>query len=157
MNLGFEPVYNKNSKILILGSFPSVKSRKVQFYYGNPQNRFWKVLGEILNENFDVSTTQKIATLQKHNIALWDIVKCSNIVGSSDAYLIRNVSNKDVNNIDELIEKTKITKILCNGKTSYLLCLKYVKSNVEIVCLPSTSSACFKFDKSKWEKELKNI
>ena len=157
MNLGFEPVYNKNSKILILGSFPSVKSRKVQFYYGNPQNRFWKVLGEILNENFDVSTTQKIEILQKHNVALWDIVKCSNIVGSSDAILIKNVSNKDINNIDELIEKTKITKILCNGKTSYLLCLKYVKSNVEIVSLPSTSSACVKFDKSKWEKEVKNI
>ncbi len=157
MNFGLEPVYNKESKILILGSFPSVKSRNVQFYYGNPQNRFWKMLQDVFKIDFNVSSSKKIENLHKLNIALWDIVKNSNIKGSSDLNLIKNITQNDINDIDGLIAKTKIKKILCNGKASYNLCCKYVKSDVEIVYVPSTSPACVKFNQSKWEEELKNI
>ena len=157
MNFGLEAVYNKESKILILGSFPSVKSMEVKFYYGNPQNRFWKMLQDIFKIDFNVAVGKKIENLHKLNIALWDIVKSSNIKNSSDLNLLKNTTQKDINNIDELIAKTNIKKILCNGKASYNLCCKYVKSDVKIVYVPSTSPACVKFNQSKWEEELKNI
>lgn len=157
MNFGLEPVYNKESKILILGSFPGIKSRNVKFYYGNPQNRFWKMLQDVFKIDFNVSSSKKIENLHKLNIALWDIVKNSNIKGSSDLNLIKNITQNDINDIDGLIAKTKIKKILCNGRASYNLCCKYVKSDVKIVYVPSTSPACAKFNQSKWEEELKNI
>ena len=89
------PIYDDNSKILILGSFPSVKSREVSFYYGHPQNRFWRVLAAVLGCAVPSSNEEKTALLHSHNIALWDVIKSCDIVGSSDSS-IKNVVPNDI-------------------------------------------------------------
>lgn len=155
----FGPVYNKNSKILILGSFPSVKSRELNFYYGHPQNRFWKLMSKIYNEEIGDEIDLKKQFLLKNNIALWDSLKSCEIKGSSDA----SITNVEINNIEELIKKSNISKIIFNGKAAYNLFVKNVDmnkySNLEIRILPSTSpaNAAYSLDKlfDIWSKELK--
>lgn len=155
----FGPVYNKNSKILILGSFPSVKSRELNFYYGHPQNRFWKLMSKIYNEEIGDEIYLKKQFLLKNNIALWDSLKSCEIKGSSDA----SITNVEINNIEELIKKSNISKIIFNGKTAYNLFVKNADmtkySNLEIRILPSTSpaNAAYSLDKlfDIWSKELK--
>lgn len=155
----FGPVYNKNSKILILGSFPSVKSRELNFYYGHPQNRFWKLMSKIYNEEIGDEIDIKKQFLLKNNIALWDSLKSCEIKGSSDA----SITNVEINNIEELIKKSNISKIIFNGKTAYNLFVKNADmtkySNLEIRILPSTSpaNAAYSLDKlfDIWSKELK--
>lgn len=155
----FGPVYNKNSKILILGSFPSVKSRELNFYYGHPQNRFWKLMSKIYNEEIGDEIDIKKQFLLKNNIALWDTLKSCEIKGSSDA----SITNVEINNIEELIKKSNISKIIFNGKTAYNLFVKNADmtkySNLEIRILPSTSpaNAAYSLDKlfDIWSKELK--
>lgn len=155
----FGPVYNKNSKILILGSFPSVKSRELNFYYGHPQNRFWKLMSKIYNEEIGDEIDLKKQFLLKNNIALWDTLKSCEIKGSSDA----SITNVEINNIEELIKKSNISKIIFNGKTAYNLFVKNADmtkySNLEIRILPSTSpaNAAYSLDKlfDIWSKELK--
>ena len=155
----FGPVYNKNSKILILGSFPSVKSRELNFYYGHPQNRFWKLMSKIYNEEIGDEIDIKKQFLLKNNIALWDSLKSCEIKGSSDA----SITNVEINNIEELIKKSNISKIIFNGKAAYNLFVKNADmtkySNLEIRILPSTSpaNAAYSLDKlfDIWSKELK--
>lgn len=155
----FGPVYNKNSKILILGSFPSVKSRELNFYYGHPQNRFWKLMSKIYNEEIGDEIDIKKQFLSKNNIALWDSLKSCEIKGSSDA----SITNVEINNIEELIKKSNISKIIFNGKAAYNLFVKNADmtkySNLEIRILPSTSpaNAAYSLDKlfDIWSKELK--
>ena len=155
----FGSVYNKNSKILILGSFPSVKSRELNFYYGHPQNRFWKLMSKIYNEEIGDEIDLKKQFLLKNNIALWDTLKSCEIKGSSDA----SITNVEINNIEELIKKSNISKIIFNGKTAYNLFVKNADmtkySNSEIRILPSTSpaNAAYSLDKlfDIWSKELK--
>ena len=83
-----EPVFDENSKILILGSFPSVKSREQQFFYGHPQNRFWQVISLLTNEKLPQTTEEKRVLLLKNNIAVWDVIQSCDIVGSSDVIVI---------------------------------------------------------------------
>lgn len=155
----FGPVYNKNSKILILGSFPSVKSRELNFYYGHPQNRFWKLMSKIYNEEIGDEIDLKKQFLLKNNIALWDSLKSCEIKGSSDA----SITNVEINNIEELIKKSNISKIIFNGKAAYNLFVKNADmtkhSNLEIRILPSTSpaNAAYSLDKlfDIWSIELK--
>ena len=155
----FGPVYNKNSEILILGSFPSVKSRELNFYYGHPQNRFWKLMSKIYNEEIGDEIDIKKQFLLKNNIALWDSLKSCEIKGSSDA----SITNVEINNIEELIKKSNISKIIFNGKAAYNLFVKNADmtkySNLEIRILPSTSpaNAAYSLDKlfDIWSKELK--
>lgn len=155
----FGPVYNKNSKILILGSFPSVKSRELNFYYGHPQNRFWKLMSKIYNEEIGDEIDLKKQFLLKNNIALWDSLKSCEIKGSSDA----SITNVEINNIEELMKKSNISKIIFNGKAAYNLFVKNADmtkySNLEIRILPSTSpaNAAYSLDKlfDIWSKELK--
>lgn len=155
----FGPVYNKNSKILILGSFPSVKSRELNFYYGHPQNRFWKLMSKIYNEEIGDEIDIKKQFLSKNNIALWDSLKSCEIKGSSDA----SITNVEINNIEELIKKSNISKIIFNGKTAYNLFVKNADmtkySNLEIRILPSTSpaNAAYSLDKlfDIWSIEFK--
>lgn len=151
---GFNPVFTKDSKILILGSFPSVKSRAENFYYGNPQNRFWKMINKIYNVNL-TTIQQKIDFLQNYNIALWDIVCECEIEGSMD----KDIKNPVYANLKSVLPpNTKVNKILCNGKLSYNLTKEYcAKNNVDlpVVYLGSTSSANPRFNVSEWEKELK--
>lgn len=133
------PVYDKNSKILILGSFPSVKSREAQFFYGHPQNRFWKVLSAVLGCECPVTTEEKKAMLLSHNIAVWDVIGSCEITGSSDASIRAVVPN----DISGLVAKTSITHIFTNGATSSNMYKRYCcnRVGIEAVRLPSTSPA----------------
>lgn len=151
---GFEPIYNKNSKILILGSFPSVVSRKNNFYYGNPQNKFWKMMEMFFSVKF-FNVEDKIDFVLSHNFALWDIVESCTISGSLDKD-IKDVKFVDLKKV--LPPHTNVKKILCNGKKSFELTQKYLTKNnlnFNVVCMPSTSSANTRFNFEIWERELK--
>lgn len=152
---GFEPVYDKNSKVLILGSFPSVKSRAVGFYYGNKQNRFWNMLSKVLNENIPDDIEEKKKILKKHHIALWDVIQESDLKGSSDLELSKsNMTTKDFSFL--LPPNTQIEKILCNGKTAYNLFTAFCKTDITTICMPSTSSANPRYSFETWQNQLKN-
>lgn len=133
------PVFDKASKILILGSFPSIKSREACFFYGHPQNRFWKVVATVFDEEVPGTIKEKRAFLLRNNIAVWDVIHSCDIEGSSDS-TIRNVT---VNDLNEILNTADIKEIYVNGKAA----LKYYKKYTEpligrpAVCLPSTSPA----------------
>ncbi|MBQ7636420.1 MAG: DNA-deoxyinosine glycosylase [Lachnospiraceae bacterium] len=133
------PVHDENSRILILGSFPSVKSREEGFFYGHPQNRFWKVTAAVFGETVPVSTEEKRVFLLRNHVAVWDVIGSCDIEGSSDSS-IRNVS---VNDLRRILEHADIRQIYVNGKTAYKYYLKYTKNEIgrEAICLPSTSPA----------------
>ena len=135
----FPPFYEHYSKILILGSFPSKKSREAGFYYMHPQNRFWKVLARVFGCEIPKTLADKKAFLRKNHIALWDVVESCDIKNSSDAS-IRNVSPTDILG---LIKITEINTIVTTGTNAHELYQKYSKEIVEMedVTLPSTSSA----------------
>lgn len=135
----FEPIYNDNSKILILGSLPSVKSREEGFYYGHPRNRFWKVISGLLKIKEPITIEEKKNMLLDHGIALWDVIASCEIKGSSDSS-IKNVIPADILG---LLRKTSIKKIFVNGKTAGKLYEKYTESLTMLPCtvLPSTSPA----------------
>ena len=133
------PVYNARSRVLILGSFPSVKSREAQFFYGHPQNRFWRVLAAVLGRPVPDSVAEKRALLLGGGVALWDVIAACEITGSSDSS-IRNVEPAD---LERILAVTGRVAILCNGGMSYKLYRKYQESRLGIpaVQLPSTSPA----------------
>ena len=135
----FEPLYDENSEILILGSFPSVKSREQNFYYGHPQNRFWKVLATLLKEPVPETIEEKKAVLLAHRIALWDVIQSCDIKGSSDSS-IKNVQPTDIGMI---LEKTNVTQIYANGNKAGQLYKRYQfpVTGIEATVLPSTSPA----------------
>lgn len=143
----FEPVYDENSEILILGSLPSVKSRENGFYYGHPQNRFWKVLSAVTKSAEPQDTASKKQMLLIHHIALWDVIKECDIVGSSDSS-IKNVVAAD---LTEIIRKTQIRRIYVNGRAAEKYYKKYIESEIHMkaVVLPSTSpaNAAFSLDR----------
>lgn len=146
---GFEPVFDSNSEVLILGSFPSVKSRSNGFYYGNKQNRFWKLLSEIYG--YDAETIEdKIRLCLKHHIALWDIVWSCRIKGSMDS----DITDYTLVDLSQVLSKCNISKILCNGAKAYQLTLSAYGGNIPVVKLPSTSPANVRFDKTKWIDNL---
>ncbi len=153
--IGFAPFINKESKILILGSFPSVKSRENNFYYGNNQNRFWTVLSTTFCENLPKTIQEKKELCRKHKIALWDVYCESNLIGSSDIALSK--STLKLSNIGELLKNyPNIKKILCNGRLAYDTLTKNFNINLEIKKLHSTSPACVNFDLQEWIKNLKD-
>ena len=133
------PLYDEQSRILILGSFPSVKSREAQFFYGHPQNRFWKVLAAVLGCPVPQTVPEKSKLLHENHIALWDVIASCDIEGSSDSS-IKNVVAAD---IVGLMKQTQIKRIYANGKTAGSLYEKFVQEKTEmgIVVLPSTSPA----------------
>ena len=135
----FPPVYDKDSRILILGSFPSVKSREVQFYYGHPQNRFWKVLAAVFGAPLPESTEEKKAFLAENRIALWDVIEQCDIIGSDDS----SIKNVVPTNLDRILETAQIRQIYCNGAVSHKLFCKYQAQSTgrTAVRLPSTSPA----------------
>ncbi len=134
-----EPVWDKNSKVLILGSFPSVKSREEGFYYGHKQNRFWKVIASVCNCSVSENIQDKKKMLLSNGIAVWDVVHSCDIVGSSD----NSIKNVVPNDIGIIIENSKVERIFTNGKKADELYSKYIEQSVGItaVCLPSTSPA----------------
>ena len=135
----FEPFFRADSKILIVGSLPSVKSRENGFYYGHPQNRFWKMLAMIFSEETPLSIEEKKCFLEKHKIAVYDSISECTICGSSDS----SISNVVPSDIEKIVSACKIAKILANGKTAAKYFLKYQDKNLcsMLKTLPSTSPA----------------
>lgn len=135
----FPPVFDKDCNILILGTFPSVRSRETGFFYGHPQNRFWRVTSAVFGDDVPVTKEDKISFLLKHHIALWDVISSCDIEGSSD----RSIKNALPNNISYLLENSHITRIFTNGSAAYKLYERYIepKSNIIAQKLPSTSPA----------------
>ena len=139
INHPISPIYDKNSRILILGSFPSVKSREAEFFYGHPQNRFWRVIAAVFECSVPQTVDEKKIFLLTHGIALWDVISSCEIEGSSDS------SIKDVvpNDLSEIFAVADIKQIFVNGRTAEKYYNKYMKEQYgrEAVCLPSTSPA----------------
>ncbi len=135
----FEPIYDNRSKILILGTFPSVKSRESAFYYGHPQNRFWKVLAGLTLEKVPQSIEEKKQLLLKHGIAIWDVIRSCEIEGSSDS----SIREVEANDIAGLLRDSSIERIYGNGDKACRLYDRFCKEStgMEIRRLPSTSPA----------------
>ena len=135
----FPPIYDEHSKVLILGSFPSVKSREQLFFYGHPQNRFWKVTAAVMEDEVPETIEEKRSFLHRHHIALWDVIASCEITGSSDAS-IRNVRPND---LTEIFRAADIEAVFTNGGKSFEMYQKYQLpvTGREAVKLPSTSPA----------------
>jgi len=134
-----DPVFDCNSKILILGTFPSVKSRENKFYYGHPQNRFWQVISNVYECEKPQTVEEKILFLLSHGIALWDVIKSCEIIGSADSK-IKSITPNDINRI---LSQSNISRIYANGKTAEKLYNQYILPAIgrNIHVLPSTSPA----------------
>lgn len=152
-----DALYNEHSKILILGSFPSVKSREEGFFYGHPQNRFWKVMAGICHSEVPLTIEDKRALILNNHFALWDVIHSCEITGSADS----TIKNVVPNNIEFIIENSKIDKIFINGRKAESLYKKYIEKDIGIkaVCLPSTSPANASWSVEKltecWRQQIK--
>lgn len=135
----FPPLYDAHSRVLILGSFPSVKSRQMLFFYGNPRNRFWQVLAAVLGSPLPESIEEKRSFLLSQRIALWDSIAHCTLVGSSDA----SISDVQPNDIGRILAGSSIRQIFCNGQKSWQVYQHYVQPQTkrEAIALPSTSPA----------------
>lgn len=134
-----EPIYDSSSRVLILGSFPSVKSREEGFFYGHPQNRFWRVLAAVKGAEVPQTIEEKKHFLLEHHIAVWDVIHACDITGSSDS----SIKNVVVNDINIILNTAPVKQIYVNGKKAEQLYKKYIFPTIsrEAVCLPSTSPA----------------
>ena len=150
-----EPVFDQNSRILILGSFPSVKSREVNFFYGHPKNRFWKVIAAVYGEKTPGSIEEKKSFLLRNRIAVWDVIKSCDIEGSADSS-IKNVVPNDLNRI---LNQAEIEHIFLNGKKAEQLYKKYMEKEInrKAECLPSTSPANAAWSLEQLLEEWKKI
>ncbi len=135
----FPPLFDENSQILILGSFPSVKSREAKFFYGHPQNRFWRVTSAVFGENTPKTIPEKREFLLRNGIALWDAIHSCEITGSSDS----SIKNVTPNDLSIILSNAQIEQIFTNGKKSFEMYRKYIQpiTGIEAICLPSTSPA----------------
>ena len=151
----FPPLHDSHSEILILGSFPSVKSREQGFFYGHPQNRFWKVTAAVFGEEVPGSIEEKKAFLLRNHIAVWDVIESCEIEGSSDS----SIKNVKANDLTKLLENTRISLLFVNGKTAEKMYNKYVYPILgrECICLPSTSPANAAWNIEKLISEWKVI
>ena len=149
------PLYDDNSRILILGSFPSVKSREAMFFYGHPQNRFWKLTARLFDEYVPQTIEEKRSLMLRHHIAMWDTIHSCTIVGSSDS------SIKDVvpNDLSVILDNSQVEAIFCNGAASHKLYMKYIypTTGLKAVKLPSTSPANAAYSMDRLAKEWKII
>ena len=150
-----EPIYDKNSKILILGSFPSVRSREEGFFYGHKQNRFWKVISGIFEEEEPKTIEDKKSLLLRNRIALWDVIQSCDIVGSSDS----SISNVVPNDLSTILSTADIKAIFVNGKAAFKYFEKYTEPVIKrsATCLPSTSPANAAWSMDRLLKEWKCI
>lgn len=134
-----EPVFDTESRVLILGTMPSPKSREVQFYYGHPQNRFWRVLAAVLGEELPQSVPEKKAMLLRHRIALWDVLAECEITGASDS----SIRNPVANDLSVILDHAPVQAVFTTGATAWKLYTRLQKphTGIEAVRLPSTSPA----------------
>lgn len=145
------PVFDQNSQILILGSFPSVKSRQARFFYHHPQNRFWKVLSSLFNDKLPDTVDEKKDFLIHHQIAVWDVIASCDIQGSSDS----SIQNAKANDLSGILKAAPIRQIYTNGGTAYKLYHKYCEplTGEKAIKLPSTSPANAAFSLERLIKE----
>ena len=135
---GFGPFYASDSEILILGSFPSVKSRRDEFYYAHPQNRFWRVLSNVYGRGVPVTTEDKKSLLSSCRLALWDVIDECDVEGSSDA----SIKNAVPTNIMRLLSQTQVRRVILNGRTAERYFNKFYSDfSLPAVTMPSTSPA----------------
>ena len=152
----FPPLYSEDSRILILGSFPSVKSREQLFFYGHPQNRFWRVMADVLTSPVPQSIPEKKLMLLSRHVALWDSIAQCEIEGSSDASIEHVVPN----DLRPIFSAADIRQVFCNGKKSWEMYHRYIELQVSrpAICLPSTSpaNASWSFERLRdaWKREL---
>ena len=149
------PVFDENSEILILGSFPSVKSREVKFFYGHPQNRFWKVMSAVFGDDPGTTIESKTEFLKINKVALWDVIASCDINSSSDS----SIKNVTANDLSLILQTARIKRIYTNGKTSDKLYAKYLedKTGIKAINLPSTSPANASWSLEKLIQEWKKI
>ena len=156
MPKSFSPVADEHSRILILGTMPSVESRKAGFYYAHPRNRFWQVIADSLEQPLPQSVEEKTRLLLANRIALWDVLDSCEISGSDDS----SIREPIYNNITALISGRPIEKVLCNGTKAYKLCLK-LELPLPVLCMPSTSPANAAWNAERlsatWKPELTNM
>lgn len=151
---GFEPVFDENSRLLILGSFPSVKSRQTEFYYGNKQNRFWGVVCGFFGEQIPTDNAGKKEFLLRRKIAVWDVVSECEIVGSQDS----TITDFKVADIKKLLQNSQISFIILNGSKACEIFTKYFSDvSTPYEKLPSTSPANTRFSKEIWYAALSRI
>lgn len=133
------PLFSKESHTLILGSFPSVKSREAEFFYGHPQNRFWTVIAKIYGQVKPLTVDDKKKLILENNLALWDVIESCEIEGSADS----TINNVTANDLSIILNNSKIDRIFVNGKTAekYYNKYTYPKTEIKAICLPSTSPA----------------
>lgn len=154
-----EPLYNENSRVLILGSFPSVKSRESGFFYGHPQNRFWRVMARICGTDTPESIDEKKRLILDNGFALWDVIHSCEIEGSADS----TIKNVVPNNLGIILENADIKAIFVNGKKAEALYKKYIEKDIGIkaTVLPSTSPANAAWSEDRlfeyWQNEMNNI
>ena len=129
--IGFEPVFNEESEVLILGSFPSVMSRAAGFYYGNPRNAFWRVVCGFFGEEIPTDIEGKRQFLLRRHIALWDIVASCEIVGSRD----ETISGEALVSLDEILKRAPVRAIFCNGATAYRLFVRQAGKGSPAFCM----------------------
>lgn len=152
----FEPVFNESSQILILGTFPSVKSRETRFFYGHPRNRFWAVLAALTDRELPETIEEKKKLLLENRIAIWDVIASCEIKGSSDSSIRKAVPT----DLEQILKKAPVQAIFANGSKAYELYMKYSykKTGREIIKLPSTSpaNAAFSLERliSEWGNAL---
>lgn len=143
---GIPPVFNAESRVLILGTMPSPKSRENGFYYMHPQNRFWRVISTVLGEPLPTTNGERASLLLKNKIALWDTLAQCDIIGASDS----SVKNAIPNDLSTITDAADIKAIFTTGKTAYKYYCRFQqeKTGIEAICLPSTSpaNACFGLD-----------
>ncbi len=143
-----KPIYRNDSKILILGSFPSRKSREEMFYYAHPQNQFWNIMSDLFHEKIE----NKTQFLLDHHIGLWDVISSCEIIGSKDS----SIKHVVLNDIEKVVKETEITAIFTVGKKAFSLYQKYVEPKTHIcpIYLPSTSPL---YSKMKYEEKKKEF
>ena len=135
----FPPLYDADSRILILGSFPSVKSREQKFFYGHPQNRFWKVTSTVFDCKEPKTIEEKKLFLHSNHIALWDVIASCEISGSSDS----SIKNVVANDLEPILSGSKVDRIFVNGRAAERFYIKYTRDILgrDAIYLPSTSPA----------------
>lgn len=151
----FPPLFDSESRTLILGSFPSVKSREAMFFYGHPQNRFWKLMALLYGGDVPVTVEEKSALILRNRLALWDSIHSCTITGSSDS------SVKDVvpNDLSVIFENSRVSRVFCNGALSHKMYMKYIfpQTGIEAAKLPSTSPANAAYSLERLADEWKVI
>lgn len=149
------PFYEKNSEILILGSFPSVKSREQMFFYGHPKNRFWRVVASVYGCVVPQTIPEKRKFLLENKVALWDVIGECDIHGSSDT----SIKNVIPNDLSVILDNANIKRIFVNGKTAEKYFIKYIQDEIgqSAVCLPSTSPANAAWSQERLAEEWKQI